>query len=111
MSGGSKTTPARPKRNGTNGRDGKGRFIKGNAGGPGNPQTGEIYRLKEAFRECVTVEDVKAVYDKLLDMAKAGNILAIKEFLDRAIGKPKQTIEMDTPVPFALYLNIDDSQI
>ena len=108
---GAKPSPTTNGRNG-NGRDAStGRFMKGNPGGPGNLQISKQHKFREEFRNCISIEDFKAVAERLVEKAKAGEPWAVKELLDRTCGKPKLTVDMDTPVPFALYLNIDDSQI
>ena len=38
----------------------------------------------------VTTADMRAVVRKLLDLAKAGNVQAAKEVIDRCIGKPTE---------------------
>src|SRR5258708_2822640 len=42
------------------GRDGSGRFAKGNKGGPGNPFARRVGRLRSALLEVVTEEKLKA---------------------------------------------------
>ena len=74
--------------NGTNGRDAKGRFTKGNPGGPGNPHAGAVRRWRRALIETVTVEDIKAVIAGLVAKAKKGERWAVKELLDRCLGRP-----------------------
>jgi len=39
--------------------------------------------------------DLRAIVAKLVEMAKAGDLAAIRELLDRAIGKPKSTVEVE----------------
>lgn len=76
-----------PKANGGNGRDGKGRFAPGNKGGPGNPNTQRVARLRETLLNAVTPEEMERVVRALLDKAQEGDVPAIKELLDRTIGK------------------------
>lgn len=78
---------AQPSTNG-NGRDPQsGRFVKGNAGGPGNPNIQHVAKLRDGFRSACSVADVRAICRKLVAMAKKGNLLAVREVLDRTIGK------------------------
>jgi 5-hydroxyisourate hydrolase-like protein (transthyretin family) len=38
--------------------------------------------------DAVTAEDIRAVVAKLIEQAKAGDLAAIREVLDRTLGKP-----------------------
>lgn len=80
-----------PSPNGPVGRrDASGRFAPGNAGGPGNPYAKQVGALRSAMIGAVRPEDLAAVTAKLVTLAKAGNIPAIREVLDRTLGKPVQ---------------------
>lgn len=66
-----------------------GRFVKGN---PGNPSSNramvaQMARLKQAILEAATPEKMKKLADKLYDLGLKGNVRAIQEYFDRAIGK------------------------
>ncbi len=77
-----------PSRNGPNGgRDAQGQFAKGWKGGPGNPHAKKVGQLRSALLDAVTVEDMRAIVRKLIELAKAGNIQAAREVLDRCLGK------------------------
>lgn len=52
-------------------------------------------KLKKLFKEYAEAEDVKALFDKLKEMAIAGDLDAIKTLLSYLIGKPKETIDMN----------------
>lgn len=84
-----------PSPNGCNGdnggRDTRGRFAAGNAGGPGNPYAKKVAEFRRALVDAVTPEDLEAVAKALVRKAKAGEIPAIRELLDRLLGKPVQT--------------------
>jgi hypothetical protein len=73
-----------PKRNG---RTASGQFAKGNAGGPGNPHAKRVADLRAALLEAVTPEDIRTVATALVARAKAGEVPAIRELLDRLLGK------------------------
>ncbi len=88
-----------PSPNGGNGRDGRGRFAKGNVGGTGNPHARHVGQLRSALLATVTSEDIEAVVGKLIELAKNGNIQAAKEVLDRIYGRPNQPIEGMLAVP------------
>src|SRR5688572_822529 len=74
--------------NNADGRDGSGRFAPGNKGGPGNPFARKVGLLRSALLETVTEDDMKAVAVKLVEMARAGHLPAIKELLERTLGRP-----------------------
>lgn len=76
-----------PSTNGRNGRDASGRFTKSNPGGPGNPLAGRVAKLRAALLSAVSENDLKAIARKLVAKAKTGNVPAIKELLDRTVGK------------------------
>ena len=78
----------RPSPNGQNGRDGKGRFTKGNPGGTGNPHARKVGQLRSAMLGAVTQADMRAVVGKLVELAKEGSVQAAREVIDRCIGKP-----------------------
>ena len=50
--------PKSPLANGVNGRDGKGRFAAGNAGGPGNPYVKQVAKLRSLLVSMVSEEDL-----------------------------------------------------
>lgn len=72
----------------TTGRTPGGRFAPGNPGGPGNPHGPTVARLRAAILRAVTPEDVEEIIRVLLGMARGGDLSAIKELLDREIGRP-----------------------
>jgi len=82
---GSKTAPPG---DGQNGRDGRGRFTPGNKGGPGNPFARRTARLRSLLLEAVTDEDMQLMAQKLVVLAKAGDLAAMKLLFGYVIGKP-----------------------
>ncbi len=80
-----------PSTHGPDGRDGKGRFAVGNKLGRGNPLAGRAARIRAALLEAVGPAEAKAIARQLVKMAKGGDLAAIRELLDRCIGKPAQT--------------------
>ena len=78
----------KPTRNGSDGRDERGRFAPGNIGGPGNPHAKQTGKLRSAMRKAVTEKDMRDVVMKLVELAKSGNVPAAKEVLDRCLGRP-----------------------
>jgi len=81
---------ANPSTNEGNGRDDKGRFTIGNPGGPGNPHAAKVARLRTAMLEAVDEGDMKEIIGKLKELATGGNVSAIKEILDRCLGRPTE---------------------
>ncbi|MFT5430178.1 MAG: hypothetical protein ACI9OJ_000851 [Myxococcota bacterium] len=84
------TTPSDPF---ADGRDAKGRFGKGNPGGPGNPLVSKVMALRSAFMNAVTPEDMKEVVEAMVREAKAGNVQAQKLFIDRCLG-PAEALDL-----------------
>lgn len=74
-----------------------GTFARGNAGGPGNPHAMATANLRAHLLNTVSLADWEDVTRTLVAMAKAGDIAAIRELLDRGLGKPHQTATIDTP--------------
>jgi hypothetical protein len=93
------TVPASPSTNGANGttppRGPGGKFAAGNKGGPGNPHAARVARLRTALLDAVTPADMKAIVAKLVEQAKAGNVPAAKEVLERTLGKPVEADLME----------------
>jgi hypothetical protein len=84
----------KPSVNGANGRDSKGQFVKGNPGGPGNPLVKRVHRIRTLMLTEVDEADLRAIVKKLIAMAKAGDLAAIREVLDRCLGKSATFILM-----------------
>ncbi len=68
-----------------------GRFLPGNPGGRGNPFAKRVAALRSALLDAVTPDDIAAAVRALIEKAKAGDVAAIRELLDRCIGKPQET--------------------
>ncbi len=77
-----------PSPNGSNGRDGHGRFAQGNAGGPGNPYAGKVAKLRSALLAAVTEDDVRQIVERLVRLAKEGDLAAVRELFLRTLGRP-----------------------
>lgn len=78
-----------------NGRDDRGRFAQGNGGRPLGVRN-RVAVLREALEASVTPEQVAAVMRKLFALAEAGSVRAIRIFLEYAVGKPTQPVELLT---------------
>lgn len=72
----------------TNGRGKNGRFTLGNPGGPGNPHAGSVSKLRAAILRSVDEGDIEAIIKQLVQQARSGDLPAVKELLDRCVGKP-----------------------
>jgi len=97
-----------PSPNGDNGdRDAAGRFAKGNAGGPGNPFARATARLRAELVASVEPADIREVVGVLIGKAKAGDMAAVRELLDRAIGKPVVRFADDPDGPCAVQVIIE----
>ena len=87
-----------PSANGSNGRGANGRFARGNPGGPGNPHAKRTAALRVMLVEAVTEDDLRQVVTKLVELAKGGDLAAIRELLDRTMGKPVVAVAMAADV-------------
>lgn len=77
--------------NGENGgRDGRGRFGKGNQAAVGRaaPHAAKVAALRAALLSAVTEEDVQAIAKALIEKARNGDLRAARELLDRVLGAP-----------------------
>ena len=84
-----------PVSNGANGRDSAGRFSPGCRGGPGNPHARRVAELRATLFDTVTVDDFRAIVGKVVERAKSGDLAAIKELLDRLLGKPTTFVDVE----------------
>jgi len=93
------------EKRGTNGR-----FLPGHCGGPGNPHARKVHRLRSTLLNTVTSTDIEEIVHKLISMAKGGDVAAIKELLDRTIGKPVTAVELSgvdgEPLQFVRFQNV-----
>jgi len=85
-----------PSTNGDNGhgRDRRGRFVAGNPGGPGNPHVRTVAACRREFFKTVTPADVRKVIRTVVRLAVAGEPWAVRELLNRCLGKPSDTHQM-----------------
>ena len=77
-------------------RDGKGRFTKGNLGGPGNPFARQVAKLRSALVDRVTEADMERIAEDLIVKARLGDLAAIKLLFLYVLGKPAQAVNPDT---------------
>lgn len=82
-----------------NGRDPKsGRFVKGWKGGPGNPDGKRAQAWRQAFLRTVTLAHVRAVARTLVRLAEAREPWAVRELLNRCLGRPREEAQPCTPM-------------
>lgn len=78
-------------------RDAKGRFVKGNGGGPGRPPKNR--EAEETFYSIlqgrVSEQDIAEIVDKTVKQAKTGNKDARKILFDYLCGAPEQYINLN----------------
>jgi hypothetical protein len=96
VSGPAPAAPDTPVSTGANGHDARGRFAKGNRGGPGNPFARQTAALRRALTAAVTEADMQAVAGQLVTQAKLGHLAAIKLLLAYVLGKPAEPVNPDT---------------
>lgn len=82
-----------PSPNGVNGSSG--RFQAGNKFGRGNPYSRQVAALRRELLRVVTPDDVAEIVRALVDKAKAGDLHAAREILDRTIGKPASVVQVE----------------
>lgn len=75
--------------------DPAGKFKKGNPGGPGNPNFVRAAQYRKGLEQAITAKDFKQVVKKLVQLAKDGDIQAIKVLFDRCLGKAAQNINLN----------------
>lgn len=80
--------PIPPDSDGNIGRDGKGKFSKGNRFSKGNPLSQKVNKLRSTLLAAVSTSDLKAVIQTLVLQAKGGDVQASKVLLDRLLGSP-----------------------
>jgi hypothetical protein len=80
---------------GGGGRDARGRFAKGNPGGPGNPFARQTARLRQALVAMVKEDDILDIAAMLIVKAKGGDLVAAKLLLSYVVGKPTAAPDPD----------------
>lgn len=74
------------------GRKINGHFVKGNKIGRGDPHFARVQGVRTTIFNATSEEEVREIWGQLISKAKAGNLAAIREVLDRLLGKPRQDI-------------------
>jgi hypothetical protein len=86
---------ASPQTQPTEGRDSKGRFTRGNKGGPGSPFNRRVAALRQLLLERVSDDDLAAIVDRVVEMAKEGDLAAAKLVLSYTVGRPAPVVDPD----------------
>jgi hypothetical protein len=81
------------------GRAANGRFQPGNPGGPGNPLGGRIAAARGALRDRITDDDLTAIWDRVIAMARDGHWQAIKLVLSYVSSKPGKMPDLEDSAP------------
>jgi ribosomal protein L17 len=92
-------------------RDARGRFTKGNPGGPGNPYPKQVAKIRSVILECVSDQDLRAIIHKLVEQAKAGDIQAAREVLNRLAGKPSTGLDPEYLALAEKKLELQEDQV
>ena len=101
-----------PPTDGVTGRDARGRFAPGNRLGRGNPHARQTAAWREALVTAVTPANIATVIKRLVTAAEAGEPWAIRELLDRCLGKPHQALTVEgVETPTKTYINVDVKRI
>jgi hypothetical protein len=80
-----------------------GKFAPGNKlGKGGNNLAAHALKIRAMLFNAFTPERQKKVCNRLISMAEWGDIVAIKELLDRTAGKPTTSIEIDGQTSFVI---------
>jgi hypothetical protein len=77
------------------GRDRRGRFSKGNKGGPGNPFARRTAAMRQALMDAVTDDDIAVIARKMVEQAREGNVAAARLVFTYVIGKPQPAEDPD----------------
>jgi hypothetical protein len=77
------------------GRNRRGRFIKGNKGGPGNPFAPQVARVRQAVFAAVSPDTVREIMAALIVRALTGDLHAAKLVLAYAVGLPDAAQDLD----------------
>ena len=87
-----------------------GKFAPGNKCGKGNPLAKRQAEYRKAFQDAVSLDDMKAIAEKISDQAKGGDVLSARFVADYTLGKPVPMVEAEDGsgqmVPGALVINL-----
>lgn len=93
-----------------NGRTARGRFAQGNLGGPGNPYARRTAALRSALLDAVTEADIRAIAKALVKRARDGEVPAVRELLDRLLGRPGDVQELSAPTEIRVITGVSERE-
>jgi len=90
-------------------RNAKGQFVKGNRAAVGhkNHRARTAQQYKETLLNCITEQDIERVVRALIKKALAGDVSAIREVLDRCLGRVSQAEQTPNDVEIVVDLPPD----
>ncbi len=88
---GKDASPGEPKKD----RDAKGKFVKGNPGGPGNPYARKIAALRQSLIKHLGPRELYEIVRLLVGQAMCGNIESTKVLFQYVIGKAPDAPDPD----------------
>jgi hypothetical protein len=77
------------------GHDSKGRFTRGNKGGPGNPHARRTAHMRKVLLDCVSDDDLRDIVCQVVQKAKEGDTGAARLVLSYVVGKPGAAVDPD----------------
>ncbi len=72
----------------SSGRRCNGTFAPGHKFAKGKPPATKVHKLRNGLLQAVSVADLKAVVEKLVEAAKDGDVSAARLLFDRLLGPP-----------------------
>ena len=75
--------------------DAKGRFVRGNVGGPGNPFGRRVADLRKIILAALNDAEMLAITQAMIARAKAGDVAAARLLYQYALGKPAKAANPD----------------
>jgi len=90
-------------------RDGNGRFVKGDSGGPGRPPRAKEEQYYEIMRSACSFAEWRKIIKKAVEQAKRGNHPARKFLADYLLGPPLQRHELSGPDGGPVVVTWDDT--
>src|SRR4051812_39257683 len=86
-----------PGPNGRAGHTPDGKFARGNKLASGNPVAKRMYELRRALLDAADAGTVQRVARKMGELAAEGDVAAAKLYLEYAVGRVPQAIELSGP--------------
>ena len=78
-----------------------GQFAKGWRGGPGRKRGAKTEFVIAAMNKALSPERAERIVEQYLTACEAGEAWALKDFLDRCLGKAQETIQLDHEITIA----------